>query len=132
MAQATSHITSVGTVFVTVSDQDAAIDFYVNKLGFELRGDTAYGDGDRWVEVGPPGGETAVALVPPMDDGSTTPGGNLGFGYDTDDLEAAMTELRSRGVEFEEVPTMGGPVPPMAWFRDQDGNRVLLVQRMGD
>lgn len=129
MTQATSHITSVGTVFVTVSDQDKAIDFYTNTLGFELRGDTSYGEGQRWVEVGPPGGETAVALVPPMGDGPG-PGQDLGFGYDTDDLEAAMAELRSRGVEFEEVPDMGGPVPPMAWFRDQDGNRVLLVQRM--
>ena len=46
------HITQVATVFVPVSDQDAALDFYVNTLGFEQRADFAYADGERWVEVG--------------------------------------------------------------------------------
>src|SRR4051794_36763335 len=86
-----SHIRSVGTVFATVTDQDAAIAFYTEKLGFELSSDVKYGDDDgfRWVEVVPPGAETVVALVPPMEDGSTKPGGNLQFGYETDDLDAA-------------------------------------------
>ena len=125
-------IAGVGTVFVPVSDQDRAIDFYVNTLGFELRTDTRYGDSQRWVEVAPAGAVTVVALVTPMADGSgSAVGSDLGFGYDCDDFDAAWEQLRSRGVEFEEPLRMPPPVPPMAYFRDQDGNRVLLVQRGG-
>jgi catechol 2,3-dioxygenase-like lactoylglutathione lyase family enzyme len=58
-----TRIKHVGTVIVPVSDQDRALDFYVEKLGFEKRTDAAYGDGDRWVEVAPPGAETTIALV---------------------------------------------------------------------
>lgn len=126
----TSHITSVGTVFVTVADQDAAIAFYRDRLGFELRSDTTYGEGERWVEVAPPGAQTVIALVPPMASGEgAKPGGDLAFGYETDDLDAAITDLTARGVAFEDRISMPAPVPPMAYFRDQDGNRVLLVQR---
>jgi hypothetical protein len=45
-----THITQVGTVMVPVSDQDRALAFYVETLGFEKRGDIPYGDGDRWLE----------------------------------------------------------------------------------
>ena len=55
--QGKTHITQVGRVMVLVSDQDRAIAFYVEKLGFELRADVPFGDGDRWVEVAPPGAQ---------------------------------------------------------------------------
>jgi catechol 2,3-dioxygenase-like lactoylglutathione lyase family enzyme len=126
----TQLIATVGTVFVPVSDQDAALAFYRDKLGFELRADDTFGEDNRWIEVAPAGAQTVVALVPPMGDGPK-PGGDVGFGYDTDDLEAAVTELTARGVEFEEILRMPAPVPPMAYFRDLDGNRMLLVQRAG-
>ena len=58
-------IDKVGTVILTVSDQDAAIAFYTKKLGFEKRTDVAMGDGYRWVEVAPAGAETTIAIVPP-------------------------------------------------------------------
>jgi catechol 2,3-dioxygenase-like lactoylglutathione lyase family enzyme len=51
------------------------------------------------------------------------------FSFETGDLDAAMAELTARGVEFEEPIRMPPPVPPMAYFRDPDGNRMLLVQR---
>ena len=50
-----TQITQVGTVIVPVSDQDRALEFYVGTLGFEMRMDAPFGDGGRWVEVGPPG-----------------------------------------------------------------------------
>ena len=62
------HITQVGRVMVPVADQDQAIAFYTSKLGFSLVADVPYGEGDRWVEVAPPGGGTALALVPPRGD----------------------------------------------------------------
>src|SRR4051795_6554767 len=55
MAETTSktRITEIGTVMVPVSDQDKAIEFYTETLGFELRQDDPYGEGQRWVEVAP-------------------------------------------------------------------------------
>jgi hypothetical protein len=50
-----------------VRNQDAAIDFYVEKLSWEKRVDSPYGDGARWVEVGPQGAATALALLKPYD-----------------------------------------------------------------
>lgn len=129
MADASSQqIFSVGSVFVPVRDQDAALAYYRDTLGFELRGDVPFGDGDRWIEVAPPGAQTAVALTAPME-GSPPPGGDAAFSYDTEDLDATIAALSARGVEFEEVMRMPDPVPPMAFFRDLDGNRMLLVQR---
>jgi catechol 2,3-dioxygenase-like lactoylglutathione lyase family enzyme len=126
--QAKTHITQVGTVMIPVSDQDRALDFYVGKLGFEKRGDTPYGDGDRWVEVAPPGAATTVALVPPREGESV--GIQSRTGFTSDDIDADHAELRARGVDVdEEVMRMGDPVPPMFFFRDQDGNNLLLVQR---
>ena len=66
--QSSTRITEVGTVIVPVSDQDRAIEFYTETLGFEIRGDTPYGDGDRWVEVAPRRcAATTIALVPPRE-----------------------------------------------------------------
>jgi catechol 2,3-dioxygenase-like lactoylglutathione lyase family enzyme len=124
----TTHITGVGTVMVPVSDQDRAVEFYVEKLGFEKLSDTPYGDGARWIEVAPPGAETPVALVLPREGDRT--GIDLHFAYTTDDVDAAHSELRARGVDVDaDVMRMGDPVPPMFFARDQDRNSFLVVQR---
>ena len=64
----TTHIAQIGTVIVPVSDQDQALAFYVEKLGFEKRADIPFGKGDRWVEVAPPGADTTLALMPPQEE----------------------------------------------------------------
>ena len=122
-----TQITKVGTVMVPVSDQDRAIEFFVEKLGFELRGDTAYGEGDRWVEVAPPGSATPIALVLPRE--GEPVGIMTRIGFDTEDVDADHATLRSRGVDVDDVLREGDPVPPMFFFRDPDGNRYLIVQR---
>jgi catechol 2,3-dioxygenase-like lactoylglutathione lyase family enzyme len=123
-----TSITQVGTVIVPVSDQDRALEFYTEKLGFEKRMDTGYGDGNRWVEVAPPGAETTVALVPPREGNSV--GVEMPVGFATESAEVDHENLRERGVDVDaEVMRMGGPVPPMFFFRDQDGNRLLIVER---
>ena len=63
-----AHITHVGRVMVPVADQDEAIAFYTGTLGFSFAADVPFGEGDRWVEVAPPGGGAAIALVPPQGD----------------------------------------------------------------
>jgi catechol 2,3-dioxygenase-like lactoylglutathione lyase family enzyme len=125
--QSTTRITQVGTVMVTVTDQDRAIEFYTQRLGFELRGDTAYGDGDRWVEVAPQGAQTTVALVPERE--GSPAGRHANVGLTSEDLDADHAHLKEQGVDVDDVMRMGGPVPPMFFFRDQDGNTLLAVER---
>jgi glyoxalase/bleomycin resistance protein/dioxygenase superfamily protein len=55
------HIAGVGTVYLAVSDQDRALAFYRDKLGFEVRTDTEFGEGFRWIEVAPAGAYTVIA-----------------------------------------------------------------------
>jgi catechol 2,3-dioxygenase-like lactoylglutathione lyase family enzyme len=123
-----THITQVGTVIVPVSDQDRALEFYVEKLGFEKRTDTPFGEGERWVEVAPPGAATTIAIVPPREGESA--GIETRVALMTEDIDSEHADLRARGVEADEaVMRMGDPVPPMFFFRDPDGNRFLIIQR---
>jgi catechol 2,3-dioxygenase-like lactoylglutathione lyase family enzyme len=117
MTASGTNVAQVATVMVPVADQDVAIEFYVEKLGFEKRAD-----------VPPPGAATTVALVQPMEGQET--GIESRVALETTDIETDHATLRERGVEVDaEVMRMGGPVPPMFFFRDQDGNRLLIVQR---
>jgi catechol 2,3-dioxygenase-like lactoylglutathione lyase family enzyme len=136
--QATStHITQVATVMVPVANQDRALDFYVESLGFEKVSDFTYGDGERWVEVIPPGAATRVSLV--RERGDKPAGVQTGVVFVTDDIEADHDEMRARGVDVDEIMREGHPVvhwagaplagmPPMFLFRDPEGNSLLMVQ----
>lgn len=121
------HVTQLGRVLVPVSDQDAAITFYRDTLGFELAVDMPFGDGDRWVEVVPPGGGAAVALTPPQ--GEYQPGRMTGIALESKDVRSDHDELRAKGVDVDEQLMGGeGGVPAMFFFRDGDGNTLLLVE----
>jgi catechol 2,3-dioxygenase-like lactoylglutathione lyase family enzyme len=121
------NISQVGRVMVAVSDQDAAIAFYTEKLGFSVASDVPFGDGDRWVEVAPPSGETNIALVRPQ--GGAQPGVMTNIALESTDLRGDHEELKANGVDVDEQ-TMGGDgtVPLMFFFRDGDGNTLLLVE----
>src|SRR5258708_8550046 len=54
--------TKIGTISVGVSDQDKALDFYVNKLGFEKIDDQPMSETERWLEVAPPAAQTHIML----------------------------------------------------------------------
>jgi catechol 2,3-dioxygenase-like lactoylglutathione lyase family enzyme len=126
---ATATITQIATVIIPVADVDAAIAFYTEKLGFELRVDVPFGGSYRWVEVAPPGAATTIALAPPPPDGATPGGRETGISLVTQDIDAAHAELRDRGVDVDaEVSRMGEPVPPMFWLRDGEANVLLMVQ----
>ena len=140
MMRVTSRrISQVRLVVIPVSDQERSLAFY-ETLGFERRNDIPWGDGYRWVEVYPPDSRTGLALVPPGP-GETT-GVRTGIILNTDDIDTAHMELRSLGVDVDsEVARVGtaaririgpvemaGPVPPMFYFRDPDGNSLLIVQ----
>jgi catechol 2,3-dioxygenase-like lactoylglutathione lyase family enzyme len=122
----TTRIGAINLVMVPSPDQDRSIDFY-ESLGFEKRTDVPFGDSYRWVEVYPPSGTTGIALAPPRPGDPT--GIETGISLTTDDIDATHTELKALGVDVDaEVSRMGDPVPPMFWFRDPDGNRLMVVQ----
>ena len=125
-----------------VHDQDEALAFYTEKLGFEVRADVTMPEmGDfRWLTVGPPNQpDISIVLMailgPPLVDAETT--GQIrtlmskGFAgaifLTTDDCRAAYDELKSRGVEFTEEPEER-PYGIDAGFRDPSGNSIRLTQ----
>jgi catechol 2,3-dioxygenase-like lactoylglutathione lyase family enzyme len=123
-----TRVNKIGTVVIPVADQDRAIEFYVEKLGFEKRVDVPVGNDYRWVEVAPGDAVTTIAVVPPPPGGST---GNreTGIGLQTDDIDAYHAELKANGVDVDpEVSRMGDPVPPLFWLRDPEGNTLMVVQ----
>ena len=125
-----SKVNKVATVIIPVSDQDKALDFYVGKLGFEKRVEMPFGPGSeyRWIEVGLPDQDTTIALAPPRE-GEPTVGRETGISLQTDDIDGYHKRLRDAGVECDEqVQRMGDPVPPMFWFRDPEGNTLMVVQ----
>jgi catechol 2,3-dioxygenase-like lactoylglutathione lyase family enzyme len=128
VSKTSTRINKVGTVVVPVSDQERAIEFYVETLGFEKRADVPFGEGYRWVEVAPAGAVTTLAIVPPPP-GKPTGNVETGIGLQTDDIDADHADLQERGVDVDaEVSRMGDPVPPLFWFRDPDGNSLMVVE----
>jgi catechol 2,3-dioxygenase-like lactoylglutathione lyase family enzyme len=142
VADNTTRISQVGTVFIPVGDQERALEFYLDKLGFEKRADFPYGKGSRWIEVAPPGAINTISLVPPSE-GKSAGGDQAHCAFATEDIEADHATLRARGVDMDaEIARTGkrrsglvsvkatvpDPVPSQFFFRDPDGNRFLIVQ----
>jgi catechol 2,3-dioxygenase-like lactoylglutathione lyase family enzyme len=135
----TTRISQIQLVMIPSTDQDRSVAFY-EALGFEKRLDVPWGSGHRWVEIYPPSGTTGIALVPPGPGDPT--GVQTGILLNTDDIDATHAELQSAGVDVDaDVARVGapaeirigavelaGPVPPMFWFRDPDGNALLIVE----
>ena len=122
------NISKVGRVCVTIADTDRALDFYVGTLGFEKVVDVPMGPDMRWVEVQVSGAETTIALAPPPQD-QEAGGSQTGICLDTSDVDAAHAALKEAGADVDdEVSRYGGPVPPMFWLRDPDGNSLIVVE----
>jgi catechol 2,3-dioxygenase-like lactoylglutathione lyase family enzyme len=123
----------LAAVTLVVPDYDAAIEFYVGKLGFELLEDTDLGGGKRWVRVVPKGAETALLLAKAANPdqqaaiGNQT-GGRVGFFLQTDDFERDHAAFCAKGVHFRETPRheLYGIV---AVFEDPFGNAWDLIER---
>ena len=128
LTQAPTTVTNIGVVMFTVSDVDAAIAFYTQKLGFELRSDERFGEkGEmRWVEVAPRGSTARLALNPPMFD---QPGGGS-IGVETADVAAEHARLSAiGGVDLDAAPDDSTPgAPKLFMLRDPDGNSIAVVE----
>jgi catechol 2,3-dioxygenase-like lactoylglutathione lyase family enzyme len=124
-----------------VQDQDEALAFWTDKVGFEVRQDVTLAEmgNFRWLTVGPPAQEdVSIVLMPfsgPMlDDETQGQIGNLvAKGYagtvfiTTDDCQAEYERLKGNGVEFTETPEER-PYGIDAGFRDPSGNAIRLTQ----
>jgi catechol 2,3-dioxygenase-like lactoylglutathione lyase family enzyme len=122
------HVTAVRTVGIPVADQDRALTFYTRTLGLEMRLDGEFAPGQRWIEVGPPGGEASLALVKATADAPA--GIDTRIRLTTDDASAAHAGLVASGVDAD-AAIMPFPVP-MFTFRDPDGNQLVVVEVPGE
>ncbi|MDO9408286.1 VOC family protein [Patulibacter sp.] len=121
-----STLQSIGVAMFAVADQDAAIAFYLEKLGFELRNDTTFGEDGamRWVEVAPPGSVARLALNPPM-------GGKVGgstIGVETPDVPAEHARLAALGLDVGPTPQAVPGAPLLFMMLDPDGNHIAVVE----
>lgn len=115
------------TVGIYVQDQEKALDFYTQKMGFELRRSESMGPKGSWIEVAPPGAQTCVVLYPKalMADWEQR---RPCVVFHCPDVEAACRRLESLGVRITMQPK------PMAWgtfamFADLDGNEFGLTSQ---
>ena len=121
------RITKIGRVIVPVSDQDEAISFYTARLEFSLAADIPFGENNRWVEVAPPSGGAAIALVAPQ--GEYQPGRMTGIALESPDPAADHAELQGKGVDVDaELMGGDGTVPLLFFFRDNNKNQLMIVQ----
>src|SRR3954454_7079660 len=125
--QPSTTVSNIGVAMFTVADQDAALDFYTRKLGFEVRSDSRFGQDNemRWLEVAPPGSTARLALNPPM--GGQPGGGSIGV--ETPDVAGEHERLKALGDVDVDAELMQAPdVPRMFGLRDPDGNSVWVVE----
>jgi catechol 2,3-dioxygenase-like lactoylglutathione lyase family enzyme len=136
-------ITKISHSAIYVLDYDSAKDFYVNKLGFEVRADEKMADTFRWLTVGPPDQPDLEIILmvpgPPQHDPETAKQlrelvakGALGAGVlSTADCRKAYDVLSARGVTFLQEPAER-PYGVEAVFRDDSGNWFSLTERRWD
>jgi lactoylglutathione lyase len=121
----TTTIADVRTIGINVADQDDALAFYTDTLGFEKRLDAPISETMRWIEVAPPGAATSLALT--ARESAADVGVDTGIRFTVPDAEAEHAAMRERGVSVGELLRWEG-VPPMYSFDDPDGNRFYIVE----
>jgi lactoylglutathione lyase len=125
--QTPTTVGNIGVAMFSVADQDAALAFYTQKLGYEVRSDSRFGENGemRWLEVAPPGSTARLALNPPM---QGQPGGGS-IGVETPDAQAEHARLQAiEGVDVDADMMRAPGVPTMFSVRDPDGNTIWIVE----
>ena len=111
-------------VGIPTADQDRALAFWTEKIGFRIVTDQPMSEGKRWIELAIPGANTGLVLFTP--EGHEDRVGSFFNGsFECDDVEHSYRQLEQRGVEFTEEPTK------QEWgtfviFKDPDGNTFVL------
>jgi lactoylglutathione lyase len=128
LTNTTTTMSNIGVAMFVVADQDAALAFYTDTLGFEVRADVSFGEqGEaRWLEVAPPGSGARLALNPPM--GGATPGGSA-IGVEATDVPAEHARLSAvGGIDVDAELTRVPGAPLMFMLRDPDANNIVVVE----
>ena len=129
-------ISYIHSTTIIVSDQERALDFYVNTLGWEKRIDAMMGDGYRFLTVAPVDGQAELALgaaqmftIPPGAGITRGRGmeGASGISFAVDDVDATYRALVERGVQFSGPPEQMPWGDKATWMMDPDGNRFFLT-----
>jgi predicted enzyme related to lactoylglutathione lyase len=110
-----------------VTDQDRALAFYTEKLGFTVFTDKPFNDKQRWIELRIPGAQTGVVLFT-ADGHEDRIGSFQGISFVVDDVMKTHAELSERGVEFSKPP-QEAEWGSFAIFKDPDGNAFVLGSR---
>jgi predicted enzyme related to lactoylglutathione lyase len=110
---------------IPVADQDRALRFYTEKLGFSVVGDVPFDEKQRWITLAIPGAETTVALFTPPGQEDRV-GSLVNMGFLAPDIQKTYEEMSAKGVEFVKPPTQ------QAWgsyalFKDSEGNTCCLA-----
>ena len=134
-------INKISHVSIYVLNQDEAYDFYVNKLGFEVRTDAPMGPGMRWLTVSPKDQPDMEIVLLPISEGmmftketaaqtrELVKKGTFGFGvFECNDIYATYEELKAKGVEFTKEPKQEF-YGIEAIFKDNSGNWFSLGQK---
>lgn len=119
-----SHVKFVG---IATSDQDRALVFWTDKVGFRVLTDQPFDDTQRWIELRIGSSETRVVLFTFGPDGPQ-PGGRFNGALAADNVETTYHELTAKGVEFVSPPQKQ-PWGTFAVFKDPDGNQFVLSSR---
>jgi predicted enzyme related to lactoylglutathione lyase len=112
---------------IPVSDQDRALAFYTEKLGFTVSTDQPFDGTQRWIELAIPGAETGVVLFTPKGQEDRI-GTFVNTSLWTSDVEATYEQLKAKGVEFS-APPAKQPWGTFCIFKDPDGNSFVLGSR---
>jgi len=117
-------IKQIKFVSIPVADQNRALDFYTEKLGFTIITDQPFDDKQRWIELRVPKAETRVVLFTAEGDEKRV-GTFMNMSYSRDDIQETYKALKARGVEFE-GPPQEQPWGTYAIFKDSEGNRFVV------
>jgi len=117
-------IKQIKFISIPVADQNRALDFYTDKLGFTIITDQPFDENQRWIELRIPKAETRVVLFTPEGEEKRI-GSFMNMSYVCDDIDNTYAELKKRGVEFE-GPPQTQPWGRYAMFKDSEGNRFCL------
>jgi predicted enzyme related to lactoylglutathione lyase len=120
-------ITHVKFVSIPTRDQDPALAFYTEKLGFKVASDQPFNEKQRWIELRIGGSETRLVLFTP-DGHEDRIGGFFNGALSCDNVERTYDELKARGVEFTGPPKKE-PWGTFAMFKDVDGNQFVLSSK---
>jgi predicted enzyme related to lactoylglutathione lyase len=112
---------------IPVRDQDRALSFYTEKLGFRVLTDQQFSETQRWIELSIPGAETGIVLFTP-DGQQDRIGTFVNTSWEVDNIDKTYAELQGRGVE------LAGPPEKQPWgtflkMKDSEGNQIVLASR---